>query len=66
MYYLWTNNTICDDICPPGQYKALDHIFPDNETKCANCNDTCLTCEVKYTNCSSCKGANYAFRNNLT
>lgn len=61
MFYLWTNNTICDDVCPSGQYKGLDLAFPLNETKCANCFTNCLTCEVKSTNCSTCKGANYAF-----
>jgi hypothetical protein len=29
-FYLWMNNTVCDDICPIGQYIALDHSYPSN------------------------------------
>lgn len=65
-FYLWKNNTVCDDICPIGQYIALDHAYPANETECAYCNDTCLTCEGEYRNCSSCKGANYTFTVNTS
>lgn len=65
-YYKWTNNTICEEYCPVGQYIARDLAYPANETQCANCYVNCLSCEIMTQNCSSCVGANYAFYNNGT
>lgn len=61
MYYKWVGNTVCDNYCPIGQYIALDQASPIDQTECRTCYSLCLTCEKKLMNCSSCKGAGYAF-----
>lgn len=59
--YLWMSKTVCEEFCPIGQYIARDQPSPINETECRYCDNNCLTCEVYSVNCSSCKGADYAF-----
>ena len=64
-YYKWTNATVCESYCPTGQYQLnITTVQPDNETKCANCDPKCISCEGYDYNCSRCTifpNSNYAF-----
>ena len=64
-YYLWTNATVCSSLCPTGQYQLnISAPYPDNETKCGNCDVHCIACIGYNNNCTSCQpfsSANYAF-----
>lgn len=64
-YYKWTNATVCSSLCPIGQFQLnISAPYPDNETKCANCDVRCIACVGYNNNCTQCKSftdPNYAF-----
>lgn len=64
-YYLWTTATVCSSTCPTGQFQLnISASYPDNETKCGNCNTNCIACVGYSSNCTSCQqfpNSNYGF-----
>lgn len=56
-FYRFTDSQTCASACPLSQFRQdlLTHLYPDNSTKCGNCDPYCIACTGYHNNCSSCR-----------